>query len=245
MDIMSSKSLLYRSKHRIKKLGEVFTPESCIEEMLVLLSKGRRSFWSDEDSIFFEPCCGHGNIVIKILEKRLSAIYSKAVQNKIKKPAYYAVANAINTLWAIDIDEKNIQQSRARVFITVVEFLREKLNLINDKSVICHDKEFIAHILCAVNWQIHQNETLSAISEQNYSCENACKTLEGCKWYRKNNYRPLNFHQNWTAYFEKCYLKKIIPVEFKRAISCINAMVSNRTNAHQIFDFTKKVLIVD
>jgi hypothetical protein len=245
MECISSELLLHRSKHRIKKLGEVFTPEMCVEGMLSLLSKGRKNFWSDEDIIFFEPCCGHGNIVIQIVERRLSAIYSKAIKNKIKNPAHYTVASVINTLWAIDIDKKNIKQCRARVLAAVLDFLRDKLNLINYKSVICQDKNFVAHILCAIDFQIHQNETLSAISEQKSSCKNACKTLEGSRWYKNGNYRQLSLHKSWAKYFRDNNSNKIALIEYKKAINCLNKIISSKCKANQYFDFTDELISVD
>ncbi len=54
----------YRSKERIKDFGEVFTPESCVNQMLDLIGDQKNELWSDEDISFFEPSCGHGNIVI-------------------------------------------------------------------------------------------------------------------------------------------------------------------------------------
>ena len=66
--------LSHRSKNRIKILGEVFTPESYVEDMLNILSKDNKNIWSDENIIFFEPNCGHGNIVIQIYKKRFDTI---------------------------------------------------------------------------------------------------------------------------------------------------------------------------
>ena len=65
-NIVDLEKLFHRSKDRIKDLGEVFTPESYVEDMLNLLSKDKRGLWSDEDVTFFEPCAGHGNIVLPI-----------------------------------------------------------------------------------------------------------------------------------------------------------------------------------
>ncbi|MFN8369586.1 MAG: hypothetical protein U0T83_03050 [Bacteriovoracaceae bacterium] len=124
--IIDLEKLFHRSKDRIKDLGEVFTPESYVEDMLNLLAKDNRGLWSDEEISFFEPCAGHGNIVLAIYKRRLEAIYKKAVSqglsNKTDEAPFYAVANAINTLWAIDIDSKNVENCRSRILSTTLNF---------------------------------------------------------------------------------------------------------------------------
>lgn len=241
MECINSESLLHRSKHRIKKLGEVFTPEKFVTEMLSLVSSDQKDVWCDEEIVFFEPCCGHGNIVVQVLSKRMSSIYSQAVKNKINNPANYAVANAINTLWAIDIDEKNIKECRSRVFTLVMAFLKEKNNLLNYKSVILFNREFIAHLICAIKWQIQVNETLSAISDQSVASENAHRTLEGGKWYIKNDYHPLNLKSSWMLYFMQCLSKQSTPVDFKRAMVCIKKISCNRFITDSCFDFINEI----
>ena len=63
----------HRSRDRIRSLGEVFTPEKYVFQMLDMLD---RYVWSDIDTVFFEPTCGHGNFVVAIAQRRLK----KAVQ---------------------------------------------------------------------------------------------------------------------------------------------------------------------
>ena len=65
MDIVSIAH--HRSRSRIRNLGEVFTPEKYVYQMLDMLDK---SVWSSDNVIFFEPTCGHGNFVVAIVQKR-------------------------------------------------------------------------------------------------------------------------------------------------------------------------------
>jgi hypothetical protein len=129
-------SLFQRSIERVKDLGEVFTPPSSVEDMLKLLSSGKKGFWDDENNVFFEPNCGHGNIVIAIYQKRLQALYKKAASQNNKQAALFAVANAINTLWAIDIDTMNVNQCRSRIFIETLQFLQQKTGLLTYDAVV-------------------------------------------------------------------------------------------------------------
>lgn len=75
----------HRSRHRIKVLGEVFTPEAYILDMLKLLDS---QVWGDENTSFFEPCCGNGNIVEAIINKRLSTLYNKYQKLNKKNLSY-------------------------------------------------------------------------------------------------------------------------------------------------------------
>jgi len=232
--VIDSENLFHRSKTRIKNLGEVFTPPHYVDDMLALLSKGKPHIWADEDIAFFEPTCGHGNIVI--------SIYKKAVANAINDGAYYAVANAINTLWAIDIDSQNISQCRSRILVTTVEFLREKLGFKSKSILIEKRPDFIAHLLCAIKWHISENEALSALSD-NYSAQkNAQKTKSGAKWFSQNEHHPINFDLSWAHYFENCKEEKSIPMDFKMAYRFITAILSGKSNNLNGFDFAKYLL---
>ena len=97
-NILKLESLFQRTKERVKGLGEVFTPDKYVESMLDLLSADNENFWSSEDNVFFEPSCGHGNIVTAIYKRRLLEIYKVNFQKYSKNTAYYAVSNALNTI---------------------------------------------------------------------------------------------------------------------------------------------------
>ena len=55
----------HRSRQRIQHLGEVFTPEKYVQQMLDMLGK---LVWTSTDTVFFEPTCGHG-ILLRPLSK--------------------------------------------------------------------------------------------------------------------------------------------------------------------------------
>jgi hypothetical protein len=243
----SNLSLLnHRSKKRIQDLGEVFTPESYVEEMLDLLAKNKKNFWSDEDIVFFEPCCGHGNIVLPIYKRRLEAIYKKAITNgfgKSKEAPLYALANAINTLWAIDIDSENIENTRSRVLHESIVFLMNKFNFNNKLSLISKHKEFFAHLMSALKWHIDENETLSALSTDKDAKGNACLTKSGSKWFSQNGHHELDFDLTWVSFYESCEKSKTVPLEYERSVKFIQAIISGKLKGFEDFNFAKAVLI--
>lgn len=244
-NVVSIEALFHRSKARIKDLGEVFTPESYVEDMLALLSKDKRTLWSDENTAFFEMSCGHGNIVVPIYRKRLEAIYRKALGNGIRDAAYYAVANAINTLWAIDIDAKNVSQCRTRVLLATFDFLKSKLGIESEYAIIVKKSNFFAHLLCAISWHISENEALSALSDIDTAATNAKQTRAGAKWFSKNGHQPIDFDLSWVSYFESCKKDKASVMDYERALRFISRCVLGNAKSSGDFEFAKYLLEIE
>ncbi len=122
----------FRSRRRIAKLGEVWTPPKVVNELLDLIEP--KSVWADENYIFFEPTCGHGNFVIEVVRRRLKAFLKRAKKEKTKSPCFYSVANTLHNLRAVEISEKNATECRERVFKTVKSFLKEHCKLAPEKQ---------------------------------------------------------------------------------------------------------------
>ncbi|HAT1795161.1 hypothetical protein SFB54_03480 [Legionella pneumophila subsp. fraseri] len=239
--IIQFNNVHHRSKERIKDLGEVFTPDIYVDAMLNLFTNENNLFWDDEEIVFFEPCCGHGNIVIAIFFKRVEALYEKTIIHSNEYAAYYAVANALNTLWAIDIDQDNITDCRSRLFKASLTFLTEKLNLTDYDSLIKRNKEYIAHLLCVINWQVHENEMLSAmINNKQHSRSNAQKTRVSSEWIAENDPNPINFQKTWVSNFIKHQSKNTTPTLFKHALKFIDSRYQTKNG---LFDFAQGVLV--
>lgn len=244
--ILDLECLYHRNRNRIKELGEVFTPESYVEDMLDLLGKDKRGIWSDEEITFFEPCSGHGNIVLSVYKRRLAGIYKKAISKglttKVSEAPYYAVANALNTLWAIDIDPKNIENCRSRVLATTLEFLKEKLGLKSDHILIEKKREFFAHALSAIRWHIDENETLSALSNQEDAKSSANLTKSGRKWFSQNGHYPMDFDLTWMNFYEFCENSNTVPLEYERSVRFIDSLMSGRIRGFEDFEFAKVII---
>ena len=223
----------FRSRERVKHYGEVFTQEQYVHQMLDLLDK---SAWINENIVFFEPTCGHGNFVVAIAQRRLDAFLKKAKKKKIKRPHCYAIANTLNNLWAIDIDRNNIEYCKSRVWNLVLDFFckQEKINL--SEEIFSEEKGFFAHVLCCIQWQIQENEMLSCLEEEKEQAKiSASKTMIGQKWFSKHGHRPIDFEFNWCEYFSTLQKNNIQPMEFKRAIHFINALSSRGINQNKSY----------
>lgn len=235
-------NMLHRSKERIKNLGEVFTPEKYVDEMLGIISEGKKQFWCNEDISFFEPSCGHGNIVLPIIKKRYDAFLVKGKKLKINNPEMYAAANSLNTIWAIDIDTENVRHCRERVFRFL---LTEIVNTRKDGCVhklIENNFDYFSHLLCSVKWQIHENDALSSLANEKIAYKESQKTKMGSDWYRVNDHSPMEFDCSWVDYFRECDKDNLVPIDFERAQQFLVNILEGYSKGQSNFAFTKNIL---
>ena len=107
----------YKSRERVKKHGEVFTPEWMVKKMCDMLEveNGGAECWR---GTVLEPSCGTGNFLVEILNRKLSIGMSQT--------------EAASTLFAVDIMQDNIDESIRR--LTEIAPLAED---IFKKNIVC------------------------------------------------------------------------------------------------------------
>ncbi|HGC5727707.1 TPA: hypothetical protein ACIZAI_001909 [Legionella pneumophila] len=219
-------TIYHRTRKRIRDLGEVFTPEQYAEDMLNLLGTVNSSIWFDLDTEFFEPCCGHGNIVLPILKRRVTSIFKNA--SGPKRSALYAVANSINTLWAIDIDIQNINECRSRVWSYCINYILEHSSSNSLYFLIEENTDYFIHLLCAIKWHIFENELLSALSSTNAAKGNAAKTKYGAAWFKINGHRPIDFKQTWCDFYRASHKNNLTPLDYEKAEVFLQNLLLNK-----------------
>lgn len=96
---------------RIKKFGEVFTPEWLAKQML---DKIPEVVWADPSKTLLEPSCGDGVFVTLSIKKRLACGVS--------------LLDAIRNTYAIDIMADNIRECHLNVFAIIREHFFSRLN---------------------------------------------------------------------------------------------------------------------
>jgi len=89
---------LYKTKKRVKNLGEVYTHQYLIIE---ILNDMPPDAWLPGKT-YFEPACGTGNFIVEILNK------------KIKHG--HGILNSLSSIYGIDIMKDNIDECRKRMF---------------------------------------------------------------------------------------------------------------------------------
>lgn len=114
--------MLIKSRERVKKHAEVFTPEKIVNDMLNLIPEEE---FKNPLSTFLEPACGNGNFLIRILERKLSHSQGDPQVHALK---------VLSSMYGIDIQQDNVEESIERLLALVDMEVSE-----SDKKV------FLAH----------------------------------------------------------------------------------------------------
>lgn len=103
-----------KSTERVKKFGEVFTPNSIVNEMLDMIDE---QIHKDNDSIsyikktYLEPACGDGQFLIVVLERKLNEVNKLPVELR-----QYGFIISFCTIYGVDIQEDNVAESIERMY---------------------------------------------------------------------------------------------------------------------------------
>ena len=240
--IINLDNIYHRSKDRIDQLGEVFTPEKYVEDMLNLLAQGKKGFWSNEKIKFFEPTCGHGNIVLPIIKKRYENFLIKTGKPNKLNSKLYAYANALNSIWAVDIDLENVENCRERVFSFLILAIleNEKKSL---QELIDLNFDYFAQVLCAINWHIYQNDALSGLADKDSAEAEGKQTKVGELWVKNYGVKKIEFENTWVQHFYTCEENKTTPIEYERAQQFLVNLSEGYTRGLTHFKFTENVLV--
>lgn len=98
--------VLIKSRARVKARGEVFTPDRIVQEMLDLIPVEE---FKTPFSTFLEPACGTGNFLIAIFRRKMK------YHNGLTEPDDLYALKVISNLFAIEIDEENVMETKARM----------------------------------------------------------------------------------------------------------------------------------
>lgn len=103
MKSQGQKNKLTKSKERVKKHGEVFTPPHIVKQMCDMLEENSPGTFEPKKT-FLEPTCGNGNFLVEILLRKLNACKSED-----------DFLPALKSIYGIDLLPDNVQESRARM----------------------------------------------------------------------------------------------------------------------------------
>lgn len=98
---------LTKSKERVSKFAEVYTPAWMVIKMCDLLPA---ETWNSDKTIL-EPACGNGNFLVEITRRKMSRCRNRDEARK-----------AMGTIYGVDLLADNIQEARVRMQAVVNEF---------------------------------------------------------------------------------------------------------------------------
>src|ERR1035441_3486167 len=111
---------LIKSKKRVADHGEVFTPPWMVEAMLDLVKGETERI----DSRFLEPACGSGNFLLRILQRKLTAVELKFGKSDFEKRHYALLA--LMCEYGIELLPDNIAECRVNMLDSLAGYLALK-----------------------------------------------------------------------------------------------------------------------
>lgn len=110
---------IIKSKDRVQKHGEVFTPSWMVKKMLD--TPGIREKTEDIYATFLEPSAGDGNFLEAILERKLSAVTRNYDKKNWKTKSLFA----LSSIYGIEYLEDNLEVARARMFLCYLDWYED------------------------------------------------------------------------------------------------------------------------
>lgn len=108
---------LIKSKKRVADHGEVFTPAWMVDAMLDLVKGETERI----DSRFLEPACGSGNFLVRVLQRKLTAVEIKYGKSDFEK-RHFALY-ALMCCYGIELLADNIAECRANMLDIFADYL--------------------------------------------------------------------------------------------------------------------------
>lgn len=113
---LKDKTMKKNNKERVKKFGEVFTPQFLVDDMLNTLPA---EVWANPNLKWLDPCVGHGQFAITIIERLMVGLEGWE-PNTMKRFQHIAE----NMIYAVEIQEDN-----AEIYLGKLEELRKKYEI--------------------------------------------------------------------------------------------------------------------
>lgn len=119
---------LYKSKERVEKYGEVFTPQWVVRDMCDMLEKENPGAFSPA-STFLEPSCGEGAFILEILRRKFSLC---------KKRSDFTIA--LESVYGFELLADNVAATIRNVTALCEEYFKPRAaerQIISDHIIQC------------------------------------------------------------------------------------------------------------
>ena len=98
------------SKERVKEFGEVFTPDSIVNDMLDLMDKQLPNNEEYITQTVLEPACGDGQFLIQILYRKLLQVQKLPIEQR-----QINLIKALSSIYGVDIQKDNVKKAKERM----------------------------------------------------------------------------------------------------------------------------------
>lgn len=117
-----------KSRERVRDLAEVYTHQREVNAMLALVPDMFPTAENpgNTDRKFLEPACGSGNFLEEILERKLA--YVTTERYGMGQRYEHRILRALASIYAVDINEENVEESRDRLRAVVNSHIDNDMN---------------------------------------------------------------------------------------------------------------------
>lgn len=165
-----------KSAERVKKFGEVFTPENIVSDMVDLIPV-EADTKAELRKTWLEPACGNGNFLVEILRRKLDAVgkledEAKASGEEIDHDAWVFVG--VSAIYGIDIQEDNVFESKERMLSIIVEWYKKRYG-VDIPSDLKEELKFVLYLNIQLGDTLNPNRDMNnplKIVEYIYSEDN-------------------------------------------------------------------------
>lgn len=145
------------SKERVKEFGEVFTPDTIVNNMMDLVDGRLNSSCSDKDyisKVVLEPACGDGQFLVRILYRKLERVKMLPVNER-----QLHLVKALCSTIGVDIQKDNVEKSRKRLYEIATGKAVETFDLGEKTNIIQIDLgiEYTDRLDAIINYILERN----------------------------------------------------------------------------------------
>lgn len=168
-----------RTRQRVRDLAEVYTHAREVTAMLDLVPDmfPTSAVPGNTDRKFFEPAAGSGNFLEEILRRKLAFVTADRYRSTMLYE--HRLLRALASIYAVDIDPQNVDESKERMRHVLQSHLDNDLNA----------KEPTVGLASAVD----------AILETNIVLANTLTDLPGIEWVDYRAGRNGTFTREWST----------------------------------------------
>lgn len=143
------------SQSRVKQFGEVFTPDTIVNDMLYLVDEQLDTELEKYISTtYLEPACGDGQFLVRILSRKLERVKQLSQTQRV-----LALVKSLCSIYGVDIQADNVKRARERMFAIATGKSVETFDLDNKTQVIQVDLEitYSSDLLKTIQFIIDKN----------------------------------------------------------------------------------------
>nr|WP_269077481.1 N-6 DNA methylase [Exiguobacterium antarcticum] len=147
--------LIIKSKARVQKHGEVFTPKRIVNQMLNIPEI--KEACENLTTTFLEPAAGEGAFLIEILDRKLNMVSNEYNNDLIQYENYSLLS--LSTLYGIELLEDNAQICVMNMFQKYYDYYKEQIKKHNgnmNRKVLDSAKKIISLNIGNGNFLTHE-----------------------------------------------------------------------------------------